>query len=452
MESFIEKEQWKPGQYGPVKFYDRRRSNDKRPGCQWHATIECRDYDPKLLKAGTRKVTTQKINFYGATENAVHEKAEKFKRELAARFSDSAAISEGRTSTVAEIIDKYFTQDIATRVAPATARTYVSIGNHVKARLGPMPEDQLSTSIIKGALWEPRRKLAKEAIGYLKRALAHHNQDTKGYDNPCDRVTSVMQRGHKPNPLHVRERGAVTADQTKLLFAAVAADVQWRCFFFLLAFAGPRVGELLNARIEDFDADEGTLYVVASKTSAGIRHIVLGPKGRELLQAQIAALAARGYTGRYLFPALLGSPFAKTNFYREVFDPAMLAAGLAVAVPKGQPWRYDPSKLRTKPGIDPLFTCHWFRHTASTRERLGQSLADRPDLPKGPTPAIFIDLQLGHENEQAKFDPNAVNLPYTDADNPIGFAARRPYADRADAIVASYLPPARRLEAVPDAA
>lgn len=442
METFMHKERtWKPGHYAKPRFYDRR-AKEKRPGCKWQAQIECKDYDKKLLAQGTRKVVTQKVNFYGPDYDTVYARVEAFIAELKERFPEGVAAAEGRSRTVAEIIDTYFTEDIEPRLPHRTVRSYASLGNHIKAKLGPEAEDELKSSIIKAALWEPHRKLAKEAINYLKRALNHANTDTKDYVNPCANVTPVFQRGYKPNPKHKRERGLITPAQMTALFKAVGASTQWYAFFFLMAFTGARVSELLLANIGEYDPKEHTLYIPPehTKTKAGNRYIVLGPKGIELLEKQIDALRAKGHTGGALFPALMGNPYSPTNFYREVFDPAMLAAKLAVEVKEGEPWRYDDTKTRKVDGIDPVFTTHWFRHTAKTREELGVTVEGRDDLPKGQTPTTLRDLQLGHENARSRFDEASVTLPYSHADNPIGFPMRRPYADRADAVIASYLP------------
>jgi integrase len=436
METFITKEQWRPGQYGRVRFYDRRRSKDARPGCKWHAQIECRDYDPKLFKSGTRKLITRKVNFYGKTEAEAHQKVEAFKKELAARFPAGVALSEGRSRTVAEIIDAYIAS-VTMRLPHRTLNTYRSIANHVKAKLGEMSQDDLKPTIIEAALWEPRRPLAKEAIAMLRRAITLANKDRETSYNPCTGVDKVFQKGLKVAPEHTRKRGAVSEAQIKTLLETVARSqdaTQWLAFFFLMAFAGPRIEDVLLAQIDNYDAHEGTLFICKAKTEAGVRHIVLGRTGRDLIEAQIKALRARGYNGPWLFPAKLGNPYSTSHFYEYVFDPLMLAAGMAVHAPAGTPQRYQPAKLRSQPGIDADWTPHWFRHYARTRDVLAL------------VPPPIIDAQMGWANEQTRHDPNAVRLPYTHAENPVGFPKRRPYAEQTDAVVRALLP--RRLAAV----
>lgn len=477
----VDQAQWQGGEYADRRLY--KRPSDPRPGCRYQVQITSCDWDEKLLnkKPSMKLLVTKKRSVYAATEDAAQKAMDAYIADLQARFPEGVAISEGRTMTVEEIMDYYFDNDLHPRLGEKsqTVASYRSARNLIVATLGAMPESQLAPSIIEAALWEPRRKRAKEAIGLLRRALAFKNKDKKTYVNPCDGVRDVFERGweNKVQPHWKREKDVILPAQKTALYEAIdkigdtlpGGVTQWKCFFFLMAVLGPRVDELLKAQITDYDRKEHTLWL-ASKTDAGKRWTVLDPQGPavKLIEAQIKALRSRGYKGVWLFPSKCAANdrvtgrYAKRNFYENVFAPIMLKAKLATEALRGTPYRYDPERTRKEDAVEYDFTSHWFRHTAKTREELGLTVPGRADLPKGPTPTTLRDVQLGHENARAKFDETAVTLPYSHADNPIGFPVRRPYARRSEALEASYLPPVpdgksepkpeRHLRAVPSAA
>lgn len=96
-----------------------------------------------------------------------------------------------------------------------------------------------------------------------------------------------------------------------------------------------RRSEILAVRDEDIDFANGSIAVfgqrqdgkrVKTKTPAGRRTVDIGPRALALLREQQLARSPRA--DGYLFPAPEGGPYDPDNFFKRVFMPAAVAAGI----------------------------------------------------------------------------------------------------------------------------
>lgn len=96
-----------------------------------------------------------------------------------------------------------------------------------------------------------------------------------------------------------------------------------------------RRSEILGLRDEDVDFANGSIAVFAqrqdgarvkTKTRAGKRTVDVGPRALALLREQ--QLARSPHADGYLFPAPEGGAFDPDNFFKRVFKPAAVAAGM----------------------------------------------------------------------------------------------------------------------------
>ena len=96
-----------------------------------------------------------------------------------------------------------------------------------------------------------------------------------------------------------------------------------------------RRSEILALRDEDVDFSRGSIAAfgqrqdgkrVKTKTPAGRRTVDVGPRALALVREQQLARSARA--DGYLFPAPEGGPFDPDNFFKRVFKPAAVAAGI----------------------------------------------------------------------------------------------------------------------------
>lgn len=121
-----------------------------------------------------------------------------------------------------------------------------------------------------------------------------------------------------------------TAEQiSALLMAAGELDaearsdrqhVHRRAMLAVLAFAGLRLGEMLNLRWRDVDLAAGRLRVGEAKTDAGRRHVTIRPALRDEL-LELRASMAQVDPDVLVFGTLTGRPHGATNVRKRVFAP-----------------------------------------------------------------------------------------------------------------------------------
>jgi integrase len=90
----------------------------------------------------------------------------------------------------------------------------------------------------------------------------------------------------------------------------------------MIAGAGLCIGKALALRWRDVDAATGTLYVRASKTSAGVREVHLTPALRESL-ALWRADAKHAAAADFVVQTATGREHTPSNLRRDVLAPAV---------------------------------------------------------------------------------------------------------------------------------
>jgi integrase len=161
------------------------------------------------------------------------------------------------------------------------------------------------------------------------------------------------------------EMGFLDADNVETLASAI--DPAYRAFVLLGAYSGLRLGEMLALRVRRFDPMKrtvhvaetlvdvrGTLHFGPPKTRAARRTV---PLTRDVSDALVEHLAARNVADEpdaLVFVAPQGGPVRHSLFRRRAWEPACVAAGLAVVEKdeKGKRKRYVGLRI------------HDLRHTA----------------------------------------------------------------------------------------
>jgi integrase len=144
-----------------------------------------------------------------------------------------------------------------------------------------------------------------------------------------------------------------------------------RVLLGVLAGAGLRIGEALALRWQHVDLATGTMYVVDSKTEAGVRAVDLTPALREELVVW-RATTRHAAPNDYVLPTSTGRKHSPSNLRRDVLRPAVAAANVKLA----------------ESGIAELasITFHSLRRTyASLRCACGDDVA-------------YTSAQIGHED------------------------------------------------------
>jgi integrase len=104
---------------------------------------------------------------------------------------------------------------------------------------------------------------------------------------------------------------------------------QRRALLATLAFAGLRIGELLDLSWRDVDLARGTIAVRDSKTAAGIRTVNIVPVLRDELLAYRASLRDLART-MLVFGTSTGGRQSETNVRRRILAPATTIANEAL--------------------------------------------------------------------------------------------------------------------------
>ena len=423
-----------PGWRGPISFGSARPVNGEK---RVRAIMECKDYDPQLFKAGTRKFIIRRIERTAPTKPQAHEAMIAFCKELDTRFPGGNAAAHHKSITVAQALDLMMNLQVRGVKRKRTIESYETSISPIIKRLGDTRLDDLDAMQIKAALWEPQRRRAEKRLDLLSRAIEcarKNNAFPEHASNPVEAVPSVWDAtGVDEADLIKIERGAIPDSEITDLFKVVADKPKWLALLYIAAFAGPRCNELLEMPRWAYNPQRGTLKVGKAKTASSTgREIVLGPQGKTLIENLLKDHEAHGYEGEWLFPAELGGMYTHTNFCKA-FKPLMFAAGLATKQigKDGETARYDRDRKRVKDReyILPRWTMHDFRHTVSVRDR---------DL----VPPIYLDAQIGHKNAQRAFDRNAIENPYTksQAKSETFFEARQRFAALVDERVRKLLP------------
>lgn len=142
-------------------------------------------------------------------------------------------------------------------------------------------------------------------------------------------------RTHRPQRSYLDSADQITAllDAARQLDAEARTDrrhVARHATLSVLAFAGLRIGELLDLRWRDVDLANSRLSIGRAKTDAGIRHV----KIRAALHDTLAALKASRSDTRldaYVFPTATGARQSPSNVRNRILAPAAKRANAALA-------------------------------------------------------------------------------------------------------------------------
>lgn len=158
-------------------------------------------------------------------------------------------------------------------------------------------------------------------------------------------------RTHRPQRSYLDSADQIAAllDAARQLDADARADrrhVARHATLAVLAFAGLRIGELLDLRWRDVDLANSRLSIGRAKTDAGTRHV----KIRLALHDTLAALKASRPDTRpdaYVFPTARGSRQSASNIRNRVLAPAVKRANASLEAEDKPPLpKLTPHSLR----------------------------------------------------------------------------------------------------------
>jgi integrase len=123
-------------------------------------------------------------------------------------------------------------------------------------------------------------------------------------------VDAALPKPKLPKLARKKPRFFTLSDGAQII---ASSQGQERCFYWLLAEAGVRSGELSGLRLEDVKLDSITVEqsvwggkAQAPKTQSAVRSIAISPQLAELLWQQVAKQRAAGHS--FLFSVSTGSP------------------------------------------------------------------------------------------------------------------------------------------------
>ncbi|MBJ7518453.1 MAG: site-specific integrase [Solirubrobacteraceae bacterium] len=168
--------------------------------------------------------------------------------------------------------------------------------------------------------------------------------------------------------------GALLDGAQALDKAARERKGQRRALLATLAYAGLRIGEMLDLTWGDVDLARGTITVRESKTDAGVRVVNVLPALRDELAAYRATLGDVP-RGALVFATGTGGRQSETNVRRRILQPAVKNANERLAKRNSEPLpeRLTPHSLRrtfasilVALGEDPAYVIGQLGHTDPT--------------------------------------------------------------------------------------
>lgn len=247
--------------------------------------------------------------------------------------------------TVGQLADEYFTKTILGRWKhPNIVRSRIE--KDIKPNIGKIPveavkpmdiSNMLETIVERGA-----PTIANDVLRWTKRMFDYAIKRHVIQFNPAS-AFDLSDAGGKEEP---RDR-ALSREELVILFEAMRKTKGFASLneyaFKLLLMLCVRKGELVTARVDQFDLDKATWRLTTSDTKTKAEIIIPLPKQAVELLRDIIRLS----DGEYLFPA---------RKYQEQRLPYIHENTLNVALSKVK---------KNMAGVDP-FTIHDFRRTART--------------------------------------------------------------------------------------
>jgi len=333
-------------------------------------------------------------------ENVRGRKAEAQRRlrELLLSVEQGAYVKSDRI-TVAQFLEEWLQDYVATNTAPRTAERYQEIVRvHLIPALGSLPLLSLRPHHIQKYYAEAMESGRRDGKGGLSALTVHHHHRVfyealrYGVKHGI-LIRNVAEAVDAPHPEH-KELGILSASDVQLILDA-CKETPYYVLFFTLAYTGLRRSELLGLRWEDVDLQKSTLSVVRSLHQLrGGKYIFSEPKTKRS-RRQIA-----------LSPSLtivLWEHRLKQEHARKLLGEPLESTDLVFSHPDGRPIRPD-SVTRAFPEIAKSVglrdvRLHDLRHAHATIL-----------LQQGVNPKI-VQERLGHSSVSTTLDIYSHVLP-----------------------------------------
>lgn len=278
---------------------------------------------------------------YGKTKGEVQEKLRKLQNDVA-----GGQLAEVTTLTVGQYLDAWLKDTAKPKCSPTTYQRYETLVRiHIKPHVGAIKLQKLQALQITHLMGEIARSIEKEETGrspawtqkmaltLLGNALRHavHPLRLIPY-NPCNGIAKAKPRD--------KEIQFLTAEQARQFLAANTKRRLYALFVLALG-TGMRQGELLGLRWDAIDFEREQLTVRQSLAEVKSVFILKEPKSKrsrrtirlpacvvEALRDHRLAMQKEGHGSPFVFTTKHGSHISKSNLTRQVFRPALKAAGL----------------------------------------------------------------------------------------------------------------------------
>lgn len=248
-----------------------------------------------------------------------------FLKELQQDAAMGIAVETPRI-TVAEFLDRWMKDVVATNRSANTQVSYGTAVKHLKAAIGRMRLTKVAPQHLQAMFAAMQRdgiggRTRQNCYIVLRVALAQAVTWQMLPRNPCAAIPRPTHRQRDMQPFTVAEVESVLA----------AADKHRLSALFHVAFrTGMREGELFGARWSDVDFNAETisveqqvqeigtvLQVVALKTRRSRRKLELTPACIQAIEDHRARVLKEGFAGRDLiFVSTNGEPIRRTSFNR----------------------------------------------------------------------------------------------------------------------------------------
>lgn len=321
--------------------------------------------------------------------------------KLLKRTGELAALDQGR-ETLADFAEYWWQVHAGPNLAPKTLEVYAGIWNkHLLGRIGALTLREISPEVVatlRAALERDQvgAPTIRKALSLLQGMLQRAVEWGRIAHNPVVGVRKPA--APRQTPIVVLAPARVEQLRGELLGEGLRRDAT---MVSVLAYAGPRPGELLN--LQWGDVRERTLIFRITKTARAFRTVrLLGPLRQDLLEWRLAQGGAGA--SDLVFPVdEAGEPWADhayRNWRRRVFQPAAVAAGLdrlrkpydlrhafaSLLIHEGRPVTYVAEQL----GHSPQMTWSTYAHVI-------QELDDEDHVPAEDAIRAARERSLGHQ-------------------------------------------------------